>query len=1152
MKNILFIFLLFLNTQVTAQLFYDFEQHSIDNWEQTPEDRWEISNIDPINGSFSLHHSYDNSESSRDRISFPHEFSTQAQPTTWRFQVKYDYNPSGSNNWSIFLMADSTAGEMHPSGSVNGYLVGVNYSGSDDRLKLWKVTSGSGYEVIATNFNWQEEINPGTAAGLEIRNNGDGKWEILIDDDGNFNNLISIGTGDNSDYTESRNCGIYYEYTSSADQKLWIDDFYVGPRIEDTIPPEIQSAEIINANEMLVKFSETMDSSTVLNTGNYALINQNSPSSAELTDTLRKTISLHFAESFQDSSTHQLTIKQVKDTSENLLADTNVSLFYDRMKATSVRPLSENTLQVNFNKTPEQAAATDSTLYELTPGQFNPQEITINQEDDKSITLSFANDFEEETNYSLFIGSVNDSYGDETKPASHEFSLVIADENDIVINEIMADPYPPAGLPEEEYIELHNTTSSEIDLTDWILQVNSSTKSFPETKIASQSYLILCDKDIAETMEDYGNVTGFSSFPNLINSSAEIAIKDTSGKNINSVAYTDHWYKDEDKENGGYSLEKIDPENNCSGINNWEASEASIGGTPGEENSVYGSNMDTAAPRLTFLEVKHNQQIALEFSETVDASDLELADFVVSPEIGTPYSMNINEPYNDQINLFFADPMKINTQYEIQANNISDLCDNSNTLKQNFVYHPPQPKEIQINEIMANPSPPVSLPNAEYVELYNASPYSISLNNWSFTAGRSTRKIGKISLEPDSYIILCDKEDQQAFDHYGQTYAFDGMPAISQSGTFVILETDKKEIISYISFDESWYPNEYKQSGGWSLEQIDPENPCGEGNNWSASENKNGGTPGARNSIYRNNPDDESPILLRASYQDSASVKLHFNETLDRNSLKGKEKYTAETIGHPLSVSLNPPEYKAVTLHFSENFQSNTRYRISITDTIKDCAGNITDTKQSVEYEVPQPIEEGDLVINEVLFNPQEGSNDFVEIFNKTNKTLDLTKLCIGSGNDYNDVFCMENYEYLIFPETHLVITEGPSSLTKDYYVENPEQLIRTETLPAYRNNNGTVFLMNKSSTVIDKMSYTEEMHFPMLNDTKGVSLERIHYDMPSAEKSTWHSAAESSGFATPTYKNSQFSENIESKMNFTVDPEVFSPDNDGRDDLLN
>jgi len=67
-----------------------------------------------------------------------------------------------------------------------------------------------------------------------------------------------------------------------------------------------------------------------------------------------------------------------------------------------------------------------------------------------------------------------------------------------------------------------------------------------------------------------------------------------------------------------------------------------------------------------------------------------------------------------------------------------------------------------------------------------------------------------------------------------------------------------------------------------------------------------------------------------------------------------------------------------------------------------------------------------------------------------------------------------------------------------------------------------------------------------------GVSLERIDYDRPSNDVTNWHSAAESVGFATPGIENSQFLLTINSNSEITINPKIFSPNNDGIDDFVN
>jgi gliding motility-associated-like protein len=92
-----------------------------------------------------------------------------------------------------------------------------------------------------------------------------------------------------------------------------------------------------------------------------------------------------------------------------------------------------------------------------------------------------------------------------------------------------------------------------------------------------------------------------------------------------------------------------------------------------------------------------------------------------------------------------------------------------------------------------------------------------------------------------------------------------------------------------------------------------------------------------------------------------------------------------------------------------------------------------------------------------------------------------------------------------------------------------------------------------KDTTIIDEFTYSENMHFQLLDNETGVSLERINFDKPTQDVNNWHSASEYVGFATPAYKNSQYSEGVNSgEKPVVVEPYMFSPNNDGIEDFAN
>ena len=193
-----------------------------------------------------------------------------------------------------------------------------------------------------------------------------------------------------------------------------------------------------------------------------------------------------------------------------------------------------------------------------------------------------------------------------------------------------------------------------------------------------------------------------------------------------------------------------------------------------------------------------------------------------------------------------------------------------------------------------------------------------------------------------------------------------------------------------------------------------------------------------------------------------------------------------------------------------------------------------------------------DLLISEVLFNPKTGGADFVEIYNPTSGALSLSAVAIASIDSIGEIGNIKNLgSGTISGGDYRVISVSSSKIKANYTCPYPDRFIELSSMPAYNNTSGHVVLL-RSGEVLDRLDYTEEMHNPLLNIVKGVSLERVSFDKPANAPGNFISAAASVGFATPGYANS-----VEENMGLerdavTLSAKVFSPDGDGKDDVLN
>jgi hypothetical protein len=832
----------------------------------------------------------------------------------------------------------------------------------------------------------------------------------------------------------------------------------------------------------------------------------------------------------------------------------------------SATPTSSTTIDVLFNENVDLTTAQTPSNYTINPGIGTALSAARDGSNFKLVHLTLATPLTSGTNYTLNVNAVQDLAGNAISTATINFPYIVFGTpvfKDLVINEIYADPSPIVNLTATEFVEIYNRSATTFNLNGLKLTDNSSIATFPNYTLPPNGYVIVCP--IADTAQftalGYMNKLGVSSFPSLNNASDNLYLKTASNAVIDSVNYKDSWYGSSIKKDGGYTLEQINPNQSalCSQANNWIGSNDTDGGTPGFINSVYSIAPDVIGPKVNSVTVIDSLHLSVCFDDVIDPSQLNAASaYTVSGGIGTP-TLATAQAGNSCVTLALASRLQNATNYTVSISGITDC--NSNALSPNtgsFSFYRHKPYDVVINELMPDPDPAINLPVEEYVELKNRTPYTINLKNWSVSIPGSTKKLPSITIKPDSFVVLTGTGNFNTFyNGFGIfVYEVTSFPSLLNDGTTLTLRDSNNAVIHSISYASAWYNNSNKADGGWSMEQVDASNPCGGQANWRASNDVSGGTPGRKNSVAAANPDHSSPVLERIAVTDADSLTLIFNETLDSSSAANPALYTFDN-GLAQAVWVMPvaPDYKKVKLKVALPLQHGIIYHCTVLSNLKDCAGNFLNTGNAVAFALPEPAAANDIVINEVLCDPGTGGIDYVELYNRSTKTINLKELQLGSMDTLTgmlkDLEEISEEGYLLFPETYILLSENGAMVRSQYQTMNPNGFLDVIDLASMNNDADVITLVNKSGTVIDNFVYTSKMHFPLLVSTKGVSLERIDFNRPTNDRTNWNSAAEAFGFGTPAYRNSQYLK-ADGGSGVTIPEPLFSPDNDGYNDVLN
>lgn len=752
----------------------------------------------------------------------------------------------------------------------------------------------------------------------------------------------------------------------------------------------------------------------------------------------------------------------------------------DALQIVFSEPVDENTSEVIDNYTIEGITIQDA----------------VRSEDDFSIVNLSVSMFPRNDTLTLEVTDVEDLLGNAMEASTISIVYLeteVAEVNDIIINEFMAAPSSD-NVINEEFVELFNLSKKVISVEGWTLSDNSNPSSpFSPKIIPPGGYLILTSTGNVSLFEGYGEVLGVSSFQALNNTGDEIILKNQLGEIINQTRYS--------SSGSGISTEFINPSILDFTESNYGLSTATSGATPGSQNSLFDDTPDNTAPTLTSLIVQSQSSLALIFNELLDGvSAEELSNYTIDGGVSVSSARWVEVPGNEV--LLEVSSLTSNELRTIIIDGVKDISGNETTnILATFEYLDTQEAafgDIVVNEFMADPTPTIGLPEADFVELYNRSEKFIQLKNWKLkdNSTSTSAPFPDYIIRPDSLLIICDLGFEKEFEAYGTVIAVDGFPGFNA--------TSSDDIVILNAFDQEMFKITYPSSlpgDGISAELMNPDNPCISGDSYSRSIDLRGGTPGSENSIFNPEEDITPPKIVGFNYD--KRLIINFSEVMDALSLLMSTFSVSGLTIDEIIVEGDFPS--ALELSFEEDLEKGQSYTLSITGPT-DCSGNVLETT-TLTFGVGGSPGYNDLIITEIMFDPDPAfllpEREFLEIFNASEKIISTQGLQFSDASNTIDLpaFNINPGEYWV-----LTSTSGAEEFSDNEFFTSAN-LTGVTSFPSF-NNDGEQLIISKGDSLITSLTYSTTWYTSPNDQEGGVSLELIDLTNPCMESpANWGSS---------------------------------------------
>ncbi|MEI7502330.1 MAG: lamin tail domain-containing protein [Paludibacter sp.] len=562
--------------------------------------------------------------------------------------------------------------------------------------------------------------------------------------------------------------------------------------------------------------------------------------------------------------------------------------------------------------------------------------------------------------------------------------------------------------------------------------------------------------------------------------------------------------------------------------------------------------VDRVAPLWTSFTLEQPNKLNLIFSEPMDFTK---ATYILEQSMGNPVSQVISTD-KTAISLTFATNFERGKIYNLQTTGLTDLAQNALVIAQKWIgiIEKTALGDLILNEVMfENP-----LNSLEYLEIYNTSNKLLDVSGLVFTTRKTDGSLNtgniippQTTMLPKGCLAVCSNAETvrnfHACPSESNIVTTSWSTLNNESSTIVLTNAAKDTIYDELNYNVKWHNAWVKDPKGIALERNAPELPTQNSASWHSSVSAPSyGTPGYKNSEFI---DLVAPICNTFTLIEPNILNLVFSEAMDFS----KATFTVDNnIGNPSSQAISLDK-SSIELSFTNNFEKGKIYKLT-TLGLTDLVGNAVEmTQQSIG--ITEKFAVDDLIFNEVMFDNPTNSVEYIELYNKSDKLLDVSGLVFttrktdGSLNTGNIIPAQTR----ILPNGYVALCSD-AELLRNYHNCPAESNIVNTDWTTLNNESATLVLTNsEKDSIYDELTYNVKWHHALVKYPKGVALERIHPSLPTQDAASWHSAATEVNYGTPGYKNSQYRDISNPALSdkfVWLEPESFSPDNDGVEDV--